>query len=341
MQYLQVLNAAGMEVEFAPFFDDSYLWRLYAGETSGWTATRYFLARLRKLLSRRKVDLIWVEKEAFPWLPWWLENALLPRRIPLVSDYDDAVFHRYDLNRRTLVRIALGRKIDGVMARSALVIAGNGYLADRAEAAGAMQVRIVPTVVDTDAISTERHPANDGCLRLGWIGSPTTWADYAAPMLPVLTSVAIRHDALIRTVGAGTTAMPDETLEVLPWSEETEVPLIQSMDVGIMPLDDSPWARGKCGYKLIQYMACGVPVVASPVGVNREIVEHGVNGFLAETDAEWDSALETLLGDAELRRRMGAAGRKKVEQHYSLQVYGPKVAAMLLEVANAAKQQTE
>jgi len=104
------------------------------------------------------------------------------------------------------------------------------------------------------------------------------------------------------------------------------------MDVGIMPLTDTPWARGKCGYKLIQYMACGLPVIASPVGVNAEIVEHGVNGFLASTENEWRAALGVLLGDSSLRQRMGAEGRRKVEREYSLAVWGPKVAAMLQSV---------
>jgi hypothetical protein len=120
--------------------------------------------------------------------------------------------------------------------------------------------------------------------------------------------------------------------------EETEVSAIQSMDIGVMPLTDTPWARGKCGYKLIQYMACGLPVIASPVGVNKDIVEHGVNGFLAETDKEWCSAIETLLSDSELRRRMGAAGRKKVEESYSLQVWGPRVAQMLRGVADEVRK---
>ena len=121
-------------------------------------------------------------------------------------------------------------------------------------------------------------------------------------------------------------------LEVIAWSEDTEVDAIQSMDIGVMPLPDTPWARGKCGYKLIQYMACGLPVVASPVGVNKEILEHGVNGFLAESDAEWRTAIEALISDPDLRRRMGAAGRKKVENEYSLQVWGPRVANLFLGV---------
>ena len=103
-----------------------------------------------------------------------------------------------------------------------------------------------------------------------------------------------------------------------------------------MPLPDDPWSRGKCGYKLIQYMACGLPVVASPIGVNREIVEHGVNGFLAETPEEWEQALRTLLADPQLRERMGRAGRRKVEEHYSLQVTGPRVVALLHSVLGAS-----
>ena len=339
IQYQASMTESGLQVEVVPFFDDTYLKRLYAGGKPSFATLGFFVTRLRCLLSHRRVDLVWVEKELFPWLPWFLERTLIPRNIPLVSDYDDAIFHRYDKHKNVLVRSLLGSKIDRIMAASALVIAGNQYLADRAEAAGAKHVEIVPTVLNANAYSTERPKAKDGRQRIGWIGSPSTWAAYGAPIMPLLTSIANRHGAMIRLVGAGQSAMPGYILETLPWSEESEVPLIQGMDVGIMPLDDSPWARGKCGYKLIQYMACGLPVVASPVGVNKEIVEHGVNGFLAETESEWASALDALLGDAELRRRMGMAGRKKVERDYSLQAYGPRVAAMLLDVAHSGKSQ--
>ena len=334
LQYLPALTAAGFEVEVAPFFDDGYLQGLYAGDRARMATAGYFMGRMRRLFSKEKPDLVWIEKEVFPWLPWPLECAMLPHNVPFVSDYDDALFHRYDLHRRSVVRSLLGRKIDGVMSASNLVMAGNQYLADRAKAAGAQQVEIVPTVVDVDAYSTDWCPPDDGRPRIGWIGSPSTWADYCVPVLPLLTSVAARHGAMIRAVGAGDTAVPDQILEILPWSEDTEVSLIQSMDIGIMPLDHSPWSRGKCGYKLIQYMACGVPVVASPVGVNCEIIEHGVNGFLAETEADWVTALETLLDDPELRRRMGAAGRQKVETDYSLNVWAPIVVSKLRGVVD-------
>ena len=122
----------------------------------------------------------------------------------------------------------------------------------------------------------------------------------------------------------------------LPWNEDDEVNEINNFDIGVMPLPDSPWERGKCGFKLIQYMACGLPVIASPIGVNSEIVEHGVNGFLVETDEEWESSLRTLMGDPELRHRMGQAGRVKIERQYSLQVTGPVLTSVIKSIVKGS-----
>jgi hypothetical protein len=255
----------------------------------------------------------------------------------MVTDYDDAVFHRYDLHGSSGIRRVLGTKIDKVMRHSSTVFAGNTYLADRARAAGAPRVEIVPTVVDVDSYNFKSSAIECGRRHIGWIGTPGTWKEYMTPMMPLLGSIAETHGARVLTIGAGQAAEPHPVLDSLPWSEESEVALIHKMDIGIMPLTDTPWALGKCGYKLIQYMACGLPVVASPVGVNADIVEHGVNGFLASTDAEWRDAIGTLLSVPDLRRRMGAAGRKKVERDYSLQVWGPRVAAMLRDVALRGK----
>lgn len=331
MQYIPTLTAAGHDIEVLPFFDDKYLQQLYSGRADRLATPIYFLNRIKEVLKCKNLDLIWIEKEAYPWLPWLVERLLLPRNVQIVSDYDDAVFHRYDQNKRQLVRKLLGQKIDNVMKSSVLVTAGNQYLAERAKAAGAGWVEVVPTVVDTTVYSTESHLQPDEIPRIGWIGTPGTWRDYGDPLLPVLSEVCRMNGARVRAIG--TAATPTSELEVLPWFEDQEVSLIQSMTIGIMPLDDSSWSQGKCGYKLIQYMACGIPVVASPVGVNPTIVKHGVNGFLASTDAEWREALVTLLRDPGLRRRMGAAGRRKVEEHFSLQVWGPRVAGMLTNAA--------
>ena len=133
-------------------------------------------------------------------------------------------------------------------------------------------------------------------------------------------------------VGSGQMKLEGIPLEIRSWSEETEINDLQSFDVGIMPLPDEPWERGKCGYKLIQYMACGKPVVASPVGVNKQIVEEKVNGFLATTEDNWINALISLRDDQILRERMGTASRKKVEANYCLQITAPRLAELLHSV---------
>tara|TARA_R110002072_G_scaffold4719_2_gene33033 strand:- start:4790 stop:5791 length:1002 start_codon:yes stop_codon:yes gene_type:complete len=333
MQYSPYLTAAGFDLEFANFFDDSYLDSLYSGYRRKFSTLGYFMRRIAHMRRARTADLILVEKEALPWVPWSIERLLMPRDVPVVSDYDDAIFHSYDLHRSRFVRQVLGSKIAGVMARSDIVFAGNSYLADNARKSGAKNVKLIPTVVDMSSYHYAPSGALDGRLRVGWIGTPETWSRYGIPMLNVFKRVVSMHRAVFRAVGAGQPAHKMPNFEFLPWSESSEIQLIQGMDVGIMPLSDDPWSRGKCGYKLIQYMACGIPVVASPVGVNSAIVEHGVNGFLASTKAEWADALDALLSDADLRHRMGVAGRKKAEQEFSLQIYGPKVASMLFDLA--------
>lgn len=141
------------------------------------------------------------------------------------------------------------------------------------------------------------------------------------------------NPARLRLIGAGKVELPGVPVEYCTWNEATEVALLRTLDVGIMPLVDSPWERGKCGLKLIQYMACGLPVVASPVGVNAQIVRHGENGFLASTPQEWEAALAHLLMCPSLRQRMGASGRALVENQYTVQVQAPRLAKLLRSLA--------
>jgi hypothetical protein len=332
MQYLPALAREGFNVQVASFFDDVYLHALYTGQRKRGSTTEYMFQRIRQMRVHPAPDMVWLEYEALPWIPWLIERAILPRGVPIISDYDDAIFHRYDKHRLKAVRTILGKKIDHVMAASTLVMAGNPYLHDHARRSGASRVETVPTIIDLDAYQVRSDAVDENTLRVGWIGTPQTWQALANPIHKILDPLLAKQGALFLAVGAGMQADTNGTLEILPWTEDTEVALIQSMDIGVMPLPDTPWTRGKCGYKLIQYMACGLPVVASPVGVNRDIVEHGVNGFLVESDDEWRGAVDALLNDADLRRRMGAAGRKKVEEQYSLQVWGPRVARMLRSV---------
>jgi len=279
------------------------------------------------MLRAKRYDLVWAEKEMLPWIPDWIELKLFPATVSLVVDYDDAVFHRYDLHRLSVVRNLLGGKIDAIMRRADLVVVGNDYLGERARQAGAKRVELLPTVVDATRYAvTSATP--DQSVTIGWIGSPST-VPYLYPLAHVLRELVATHGIRVVAVGANPAQLRDFPIEVRPWSEDSEVAEIQLFNIGIMPLPDEPWERGKCGYKLIQYMACGKPVVASPVGVNSLIVHHNVEGMLATTEAEWSKSIRILCDDALLRQRMGVAGRLRVEEVYSLHVTAPRLEQLL------------
>ena len=282
-------------------------------------------------MARGRYDLLWVYKEALPWIPRWLERLAFPPGAPYVVDLDDAEFHHYDAHPCRAVRALLSRKIDGVMRDALMVVAGNSYIAARAERVGAARVEILPTVIDLARYPLAPPPVN-AALTIGWIGTPIT-AQFLHWLQPALAEISRRGPTRLLAIGAGPLKLDGVPVEVRPWSEETEVRDMQDCDVGIMPLPDTSFARGKCGLKLIQYMGCARPVVGSPLGVNREIIQHGGNGFHAETMADWVEAMETLRRDPGLRRRMGQAGREHVRERYSLTVAAPKFAWLLRKAA--------
>jgi hypothetical protein len=332
MQYLPLLESNGVEVYCEHLFSDRYLEALYAGQRDVRGILAAYKRRIRSLLKRTDADVIWLEKEALPWMPAAIEHSLLPRNIPLIVDYDDAVFHRYDSHSSALIRTILSKKIAQIMARANLVVVGNDYLRDYALVAGARCVEVVPTVIDADAYAPCSMPMKDETVTVGWVGTPETWRSCVSSFLPEIRSALAGLDAHLMAVGAGSAANKAAGVITREWSEDREIGNIQEMDIGIMPLPNIPWMRGKCGYKLIQYMACGLPVIASPVGANRNIVDHGVNGLLAATPEEWATALNTLVNDINLRQQMGAKARALVQSQYSLQVQGPRIIDLLRSV---------
>lgn len=335
-QYLPYLQSHGISVTVAPLLTDEYLRNLYSGKGRHVRAIlAAYTRRLKDLRTAALYDLVWIEKEAFPWLPPFVERSLSRRQIPYVVDYDDAIFHNYDRNRMWFIRRILGQKIDEVMSRSELVIVGNDYLAERAHRAGAKRVEMLPTVIDLDHYCVvPKTPSKP--FKIGWIGTPVT-APYLQVIRDAIAELCQSDSARLVMVGSGDITLAGVPQEVRPWSEQTEAADIQSFDAGIMPLPDADWERGKCGYKLIQYMACGLPVVASPVGVNKQIVEEGKNGFLATTQQEWLQALTTLRDDPTLCKQMGAASRARIEQDYCLQVTAPRLYTLLLSAANGQR----
>jgi glycosyltransferase involved in cell wall biosynthesis len=327
-QYLPYLQQQGFETTVVSLLDDDYLSGRYAGTRANPVRlARAYARRCAALLTSQRYDLIWLQREALPWTPGWVESFLGRLGAPYVVDYDDAVFHVYDRHPSPMVRGLLGKKIDRIMRGAALVIVGNQYLADHARSAGAHRIEILPTVVDLTRYPPVPHPAND-VFTIGWIGTPLT-ARYLDRVYPALKEVCADNQARLVAVGAGGLDWPDVPVEVRAWSEATEVAALQEFDVGIMPLPDTPFERGKCGLKLIQYLACSRPVVASPVGMNATLVTDGANGYLATGHEEWANALRALQRDRIQRFRMGEAGRALVEAQFSLDSAAPRLAELL------------
>ena len=328
LQYIDYLSSKGIVIDVFPLFSNDYLSALYSGQSYWKEALLGYWHRIRKLFSLSDYDLIWLEKELFPFCPAIIEHLLGILDIRYIVDYDDALFHRYDLHRSWLVRKFLGKKIDVVMRSSALVIVGNEYLAQRARDAGAKNIEIVPTVVDIDRYVPVLKQSRQH-LVIGWIGSPST-ERYLLKLIPVFESLKNKFNVSFVAIGANQKNFKNTPVDVVSWSEETEVGSIQNFDIGIMPLADTPWEQGKCGYKLIQYMACEVPVVASAIGVNKQMIKQGENGFLIESFSEWEGQLRLLLEDKALRQTVGIKGREQVESWYSLQKQAPRLVQMMI-----------
>ena len=332
-QYLPWLEAEGIEVTQASMFSDSYVQGLQKKTLNIIEVLNCYVARISILLTSNKFDLLWIEKETLPWLPAWFEKILLSKLVPYVLDYDDAVFHYYDEHRNPFVYALLSNKHPELIKGAELVVTGNSYLASFANKAGARHVEIVPTVINL--LNYQSYEIDlkqkQGVPCVGWIGQRST-STFLEPYKQLFETLQTEGKARFKAVGIDAQAMglPMESVE---WSETDEVTSIASFDIGIMPLLDRSFERGKCGYKLIQYMACSLPVIASPVGVNKEIVEHGVNGFLAETHEQWERYLRILLDNETLRRQMGRLGRQKVEERYNTQLAAPKLVKMLIEAA--------
>jgi glycosyltransferase involved in cell wall biosynthesis len=334
-QFLPHLNAAGHEVVSAPLFDDDYLTALYdEGKRKMTAVLAAYANRLGVIRTRGHYDLVWMEKEAMPWMPASFEAWLLRGGPPLVVDYDDAIFHRYDQHPSPLIRGLLANKIDRVMEGAALVVAGNDYLAERAREAGAKRVEVLPTVVDLRRYTAPARAA-DGPPVIGWIGTPLT-SQYLERVRPALTSLVESGAARLKLIGAAEGALSGIAAEHVAWQENSEATEIAGFDIGMMPIPDEPFERGKCGYKLIQYMAQARPAVASPVGVNVKLIKDSGAGFLADSEKEWWDGLFRLISDAELRRTMGAKGRRLVEREYCTDVAAPRLISLLRDAAQAS-----
>jgi len=316
-QFQPGLAAAGIDLQIQSLLDNTYLQRSFSGRRPSLRAlVAAYGRRLQALRQADRFDLAIVNCELLPFLPGWLERQLL--QIPFIYDFDDAFFLKYRSGRYACLKSLLSKKFDFMMSAAVAVSAGNTGLAAHARRFNS-NVTVLPSVVDTDQLRPAEPPPaerSSGPFTVGWIGSPST-APYLELLVEPLQQLARERPVRLLVVGGSAPAITGVEVIEQPWSLEQEVPLIQQFDVGVMPLPDTPWTRGKCAYKLIQCMACGIPVVASRVGANVDSVPPEC-GLLAESSAEWLVAFRQLAADPALRARLGATGRRWVEQRYSL-----------------------
>jgi glycosyltransferase involved in cell wall biosynthesis len=325
LQYLPMLNQAGIGYRVVgmdpPFF------------IPGLKTLFSFRHRLKAIFAGRRFDLIFLQKAYFVIRRGIYLRLLFRFCHKVVFDFDDAIFIDPDTGRELSGQFR--ERLQIIIARSSLVIAGNDYLAAFARQYN-KNVLVVPTPIDTEKYFPAPAAARDK-ITIGWMGTVPNFT-YLLRLVSVMKRILALADAVFLII-TDLDKKPMELdfsdrIEFKTWQAEVEVDNLRSFDIGIMPLSDDPFTRGKCGFKLLQYMAVGIPVVASPVGMNRQIVEDGINGFLACDDEQWLEKLAILCRDETLRRRLGIAGREKVVREYSLHRWAGTWVDLLLREAD-------
>ncbi|WP_216726697.1 glycosyltransferase family 4 protein [Hymenobacter siberiensis] len=322
-QYLDILTAAGHTYQLAPFISVGTWNILYQPGRAGAKALGIlggFARRLALLLRVPRYDFVFVHREAAPVGPpvfEWIISEVLGKKI--IYDFDDAIWLA---NTSEANKIAAGmkwhHKVSAISRWAYKNSCGNSYLANYARQFNPRAV-VNPTTIDTVHLHNQvRDQAAPGRLVIGWTGTHSTlkYLDQVVPVLAKLEAEGL--DFEFRVISNQPPAFPLKSLVYLPWRKDTEIADLLGFHVGLMPLEDDPWAKGKCAFKALQYMALGVPALVSPVGMNTEVVQHGHNGFVCATPADWEASLRQLLADASLRQHLGAAARATIEQRYSV-----------------------
>jgi len=329
-QWAPLLKQMGIQITFEPFRSDvlhSLLSR--PGNTSKKVLLTALesVRRLKVLRVINDYDLVYIYKEVALVGPALIEHCIGSKDVPMVFDFDDAIYLHSPYGtpaNRYFRLLKFPEKTRQICALASHVIVGNAYLAEYASRFN-RKVTIVPSTIDTEKYEVNGLGAKGNRPVIGWSGSYSTLPHFDI-VRRALTRLAKKEKFRIRMIGTTTDYEIDGVdVEAILWRAETEVADLASIDIGIMPLPDDDWTRGKCGQKALQYMALGIPTVCSPVGANSTIIHDGENGLLAETEDQWIEKLTRLLHSQRLRERLGQAGRATVEAGYSLSLHAPRV----------------
>ena len=335
-QYLPYLKKAGIRYSLGPFWSSSAYKVLY--KPRHYFKKFYFfivgtLLRLFDLMRIFQYDIVFVHREAYPVGVAFFEAILAKLRRPFIFDFDDAIFLPSTSQSNNFIeRYKDPHKVAKIIKMSKHVLAGNRYLLDFALRCN-HSVSIIPTPIDTDKYYPDNKKQGDEVV-IGWIGSITT-LNFLNMIKDVFVQLSNRFSYIkFMIVGGDFSIHGLSNVISKPWSMHEEVADLKTFDIGIMPMPDNEWTRGKCGFKAILYMSLGIPCVCSAVGVNKEIITDGVNGFLADTENEWINKLSLLIENAELRKQIVTAGRKTVEERYSLKINAPIFLDIIKKVYN-------
>ena len=333
-QWAPHLESEGISVDLVPFADERLMELLHK---PGMRMTKAIAniarcaRRVADVVGARRYDAVFIHRAVCIAGPAVLERLIALSGRPVIFDFDDAIFklHTTDANRR-FGWLKFPGKTASICRLSTHVVVGNSWLAEYARNFNS-SVTVVPTSIDTEYYWPAQRNGSNGRVTLGWTGSSTsqTHLELFAPLLRELCS---RRNVEVRVISNREPVLPGIDYVWIPWTAESETVELSNFDIGVMPMPDDEWARGKCALKALQYMAMGIPTVCSAVGANCEVIQHGENGLLASTNEEWLASLELLIEQAELRHRLGEMGRRTVEERYSKQ----RCAALFASVVRSA-----
>lgn len=326
-QWEPLLRERGVDITFAAFEDEDLHALLYKRGMMGKKLQLVTRALGRRLSLVRKVkdyDLVYLLREAALLGPPLFERLIAQSGVPMIFDFDDAIFVSYrSPSNGYLSYLKFASKTKTICRISSHVMVGNPYLADYARQVND-QVTVIPTTIDTEKYRVPERKKKDGPVVIGWTGSYST-VQHLDTMRGALKKLAEKESFRLRVIGTPSYECDPVEVEAMKWRAETELEDLSEIDIGMMPLPDDRWSKGKCGLKALQFMALGIPTICSPVGVNTDIIQDDQNGFIAATEDEWVEKLTRLLRSAELRQRLGHAGRVTVEEKYSAITQTPRV----------------
>lgn len=314
-QFEEDLLAEGHELIWCPFWDEGTWSNLYASGSfipKMWSVFKGSLRRLRLLGRINKGDFVFIHREAVPVGPAWFESIvrnILEARV--IYDFDDAIWLKNSSSsNKGWTRLKSYRKIKRICGYAEKVIVGNRFLADYARQYNS-SVHIIPTVVDADRYHNQLADHKKRPLVIGWTGSHST-LPYLEPLVPVIRELEKKHTFEFQVISDAAPAFDLERMKYVKWNANSEIEQLLQFNVGLMPLSDDDWSRGKCGFKAIQYLSLGIPALISPVGVNSEIVKHNDNGLLCATKEEWREALDSLLSNPSEIERLADKARSSI-----------------------------